>query len=399
MSEWPCRSSTESGSLPGPLPYRRMAAATNVAAESGVVKMSERRIVNRVCPFCEATCGLAVEVEGDSIVGVRGDKDDPFSRGFICPKAYGLKELYHDPERLRRPVRRTATGWEEIGWDEAYEEVASRLIAIRERYGNDAIGMYNGNPVVHDVGALHLSRRPPARAREPQPVQLVGDRHPAEDRPDRPDVRAAVSDRRAGSRHRPHALSPDHRRQSRRLARQPHDDARRAGTAEGRHRARRQGRRHRSAPDGDGADGERAPLHPSRRRRGAAARDRAYALRGGAGRPRRRRGSGRRAGRGGSRGTRVLAGIGGRVLWHRRRTRSGASLASSPRPSPPRATGGWERACRSSARWRAGAAISSTSSPATSIVPAASCSPRPPPRSTPRCRRARASRSAAGRAG
>ena len=122
---------------------------TTVVAESEVVQMSERRIVNRVCPFCEATCGLAVEVEGDRIVGVRGDRDDPFSRGYICPKAYGLKELYHDPERLRRPVRRTATGWEE-----AYDEVASRVIAIRERYGSDAIGMYNGNPVVHDVGAL-----------------------------------------------------------------------------------------------------------------------------------------------------------------------------------------------------------------------------------------------------
>jgi len=116
--------------------------------------MSKRHTVHRVCPFCEATCGLAVEVEGDAIVGVRGDKDDPFSRGYICPKAYGLKELYHDPDRLRRPVRRTATGWEEITWDQAYDEVATRLLAVRERYGNDAIGMYTGNPVVHDLGAL-----------------------------------------------------------------------------------------------------------------------------------------------------------------------------------------------------------------------------------------------------
>jgi anaerobic selenocysteine-containing dehydrogenase len=116
--------------------------------------MSDRRTVHRVCPFCEATCGLAVEVEGESIVAVRGDKDDPFSRGYICPKAYGVKELYHDPERLRRPVRRTADGWQEISWEEAYEEVATRLIAIRDRYGSDAIGMYTGNPVVHDLGAL-----------------------------------------------------------------------------------------------------------------------------------------------------------------------------------------------------------------------------------------------------
>jgi anaerobic selenocysteine-containing dehydrogenase len=116
--------------------------------------MTVRQTVHRVCPFCEATCGLAVEVEGESILAVRGDKNDPFSRGYICPKAYGLKELYHDPDRLRRPVRRRGREWEEIPWDQAYDEVASRLIAVRERYGNDAIGMYSGNPVVHDLGAL-----------------------------------------------------------------------------------------------------------------------------------------------------------------------------------------------------------------------------------------------------
>ena len=116
--------------------------------------MAERKVVHRVCPFCEATCGLAITVEGDSIVSVRGDKDDPFSQGYICPKAHGVKELYHDGDRLRRPVRRTADGWQEITWEEAYDEVAARLIEIREKHGKDAIGTYTGNPVVHDLGAL-----------------------------------------------------------------------------------------------------------------------------------------------------------------------------------------------------------------------------------------------------
>src|SRR5512134_3511375 len=116
--------------------------------------MSDRRIAHRVCPFCEATCGLALEVEGEAIVSVRGDADDPFSRGFLCPKAYGLKELYHDPDRLRRPVKRTPNGWQEITWEEAYDEVAAQLIAIRDKYGNDALGSYSGNPVVHDLGAV-----------------------------------------------------------------------------------------------------------------------------------------------------------------------------------------------------------------------------------------------------
>jgi anaerobic selenocysteine-containing dehydrogenase len=110
--------------------------------------------IHRVCPFCEATCGLAIEVEGQSVVSVRGDKRDPFSRGFICPKAHGVKELHHDPDRLRRPVKRTATGWEEISWQEAFDLVGEKLLAVRKEHGNDAIGMYTGNPVVHDLGAL-----------------------------------------------------------------------------------------------------------------------------------------------------------------------------------------------------------------------------------------------------
>ena len=117
--------------------------------------MSDRRVVFRICPFCEATCGLAVEVEGNSILSVRGDKQDPFSRGYICPKAYGLKELHEDRDRLRAPIRRTANGWEEITWDDAYAEIATRLLAIRDKYGANAIGMYLGNPMVHDFAFLY----------------------------------------------------------------------------------------------------------------------------------------------------------------------------------------------------------------------------------------------------
>ena len=118
--------------------------------------MTEPEIVHRVCPFCEATCGLAVEVDPGTkeIRTVRGDREDPFSRGFICPKAYGLKQLAHDPDRLRAPVRRTPNGWEEISWEEAYDEVVTRLSAIRDEHGADAIGTYTGNPVVHDLGAV-----------------------------------------------------------------------------------------------------------------------------------------------------------------------------------------------------------------------------------------------------
>ena len=147
--------------------------------------------VTPVCPFCEATCGLAVEVEGNSIVSVRGDKDDPFSRGYICPKAYGLKELHDDHDRLRSPVRRTANGWEEITWDDAYAEIGSRMLAIREKHGPNAIGMYLGNPMVHDFAFLYFPVL--ARARQPHHFQSGNHRHAAQGSRDRPDVRRTVS--------------------------------------------------------------------------------------------------------------------------------------------------------------------------------------------------------------
>ena len=73
-------------------------------------KGASRCLLDALChayrPCCEATCGRAVAVESDSIVAVHGDTPDPFSRGFLCPQAYGVKELYDDLDRLRHPARR-----------------------------------------------------------------------------------------------------------------------------------------------------------------------------------------------------------------------------------------------------------------------------------------------------
>lgn len=103
-------------------------------------------------------CGIAIEVENDQITSIKGDKNDPFSRGHICPKALGLKDIYEDPNRLKEPVRRTADGWEKITWEEAYDEVADNLLRIQKKYGNDAIGAYAGNPNVHNIGSILFLR-------------------------------------------------------------------------------------------------------------------------------------------------------------------------------------------------------------------------------------------------
>ena len=112
-------------------------------------------VIHRSCPLCEAKCGISVEVDrtAGTVVTIRGDADDPFSRGYLCPKAYGLKGLQEDPDRLRRPVRRVGSDWEEIGWEEAFEFAASRLQEVRAAHGGDAIGTYLGNPNVHDLDA------------------------------------------------------------------------------------------------------------------------------------------------------------------------------------------------------------------------------------------------------
>jgi anaerobic selenocysteine-containing dehydrogenase len=116
--------------------------------------LAPERTVHRSCTLCEAHCGISVEVENGRVRTLQGDPDDPFSRGYICPKAYGLKGLQEDPDRLVRPLIREGSSWREASWDEALSLVVSRLGAVRAAHGADAIGAYVGNPNAHDYGAI-----------------------------------------------------------------------------------------------------------------------------------------------------------------------------------------------------------------------------------------------------
>ena len=106
----------------------------------------------RACNLCEAICGLEITHENAVVLSITGDAQDPFSRGHICPKAVGLKDIYEDPNRLRRPLKRTADGWQEIGWDQALDEVAAGLRRQRDQHGPHATAWYAGNPSVHNSG-------------------------------------------------------------------------------------------------------------------------------------------------------------------------------------------------------------------------------------------------------
>ena len=107
------------------------------------------------CSLCEATCGLKFEVEDNRVLSVRPDDDDVFSHGYACPKGIAIADIHHDPDRLRRPVRRTTDGrFEEISWETALDLVASKLGDVRARHGADAVGFYWGNPTGNNHGAL-----------------------------------------------------------------------------------------------------------------------------------------------------------------------------------------------------------------------------------------------------
>lgn len=114
---------------------------------------------HRACHLCEAICGLTIETEDREdgsrhILSIKGDAQDSFSRGHICPKAVALQDIQNDPDRLRQPVHKVDGQWQAIGWDEAFELVAERLSAIQAAHGKNAVAVYQGNPSVHNYGLM-----------------------------------------------------------------------------------------------------------------------------------------------------------------------------------------------------------------------------------------------------
>ncbi|MFT6330747.1 MAG: anaerobic selenocysteine-containing dehydrogenase [Bermanella sp.] len=106
------------------------------------------------CTLCEAMCGIEVTTIGREILSIVGDKKNPFSEGHVCPKAMALKDLYDDPDRIKMPLEKTASGWQEIPWDEALDKVANGLFQIQQQYGVESVATYLGNPNAHNMGSI-----------------------------------------------------------------------------------------------------------------------------------------------------------------------------------------------------------------------------------------------------
>ncbi len=128
---------------------------------------TEARTAFRTCPLCEAGCGLEIGLAGSNgserVTRIRGDRDDVFSHGFICPKGSTLRQLQEDPDWLRRPLVKRDGTFVEVGWDEAFAEIEQRLLPLVEAHGRDAVGVYLGNPNAHSLAGL-LYLRPLIRA-------------------------------------------------------------------------------------------------------------------------------------------------------------------------------------------------------------------------------------------
>jgi anaerobic selenocysteine-containing dehydrogenase len=105
------------------------------------------------CPFCEAMCGVTVDVEKGVLSNIRGDPLDPLSRGFLCSKALALKDVYEDADRLRQPVKRHSEKWVAVTWEEALKEVVDRLHEIQATNGRSSVAFYSGNPNLHSYTA------------------------------------------------------------------------------------------------------------------------------------------------------------------------------------------------------------------------------------------------------
>jgi anaerobic selenocysteine-containing dehydrogenase len=108
----------------------------------------------RICPLCEACCGLEVKTQGNRVIGIRGAAHDVFSRGYLCPKGYALKDLHEDPDRLRQPLIRRNGRHEPATWDEAFALIEQRLTPLLATHGKDALALSVGNPTAHRMGLL-----------------------------------------------------------------------------------------------------------------------------------------------------------------------------------------------------------------------------------------------------
>jgi anaerobic selenocysteine-containing dehydrogenase len=118
----------------------------------------DTRTAYRTCPLCEAGCGLEITVRNDTVVRIRGDRDDVFSKGFICPKGSTLRQLHDDPDRVRTPLVKRNGRHVEVSWREAWDEIERRIAAFQSEFDRQQMAVYLGNPTAHNLSPMLYNR-------------------------------------------------------------------------------------------------------------------------------------------------------------------------------------------------------------------------------------------------
>ena len=116
------------------------------------------KVAFRTCPLCEAGCGLEITVKNNVVTHIRGDMQDVFSGGFICPKGSTLKQLHDDPDRLRLPLVKRNGVHVQVSWQEAWAEVEKGLLGVINTHGRESVATYMGNPTAHNLSAMTFGR-------------------------------------------------------------------------------------------------------------------------------------------------------------------------------------------------------------------------------------------------
>ena len=106
-----------------------------------------RQVFQTLCRMCDDHCALNVYMEEDRVVDIDGYKEHPWNRGRLCSKGRAAVDLVYHPDRLWKPLKRTASGWQEIPLEQALDEIAERLLGIQKRYGERSIGVWKGEAV------------------------------------------------------------------------------------------------------------------------------------------------------------------------------------------------------------------------------------------------------------
>jgi anaerobic selenocysteine-containing dehydrogenase len=115
-------------------------------------------VAYRTCPLCEATCGLEITLKEGRVTRIRGDREDVFSKGFICPKGSSLKQLHDDPDRLRQPLVKRGDRHVPVTWEEAWQEVERGMMTVIAAHGRESVATYMGNPTAHNLSAMTFGR-------------------------------------------------------------------------------------------------------------------------------------------------------------------------------------------------------------------------------------------------